>query len=473
MTATYRSIFSPRRGLFCILLSGLILGGCASASQQRETLHALSIQTGVRMESYAERPSREVADTLRVLLEQPLTSQAAVQVAVLNSPHFQALLQDLGIARADLRQGRLLPNPTLDLAIRGEGAGEKDYEYALMEDLKGVLLYPLQRGMANAQYTQAKAHLADELMAGIEEVKAHFFALQGSRQDYSLLQTILQTAEAGAALAERQHQAGNINALELAAHQALLHETRLALAQAEAAVQIEREVLGRLLGLGEGDWQIAEELPHLPSADPSLPELEQTALSQRPDLEAARAEIRAMAQVRKLARFSRVPSLHLGVSTKKEEVRRTIGPAVELEIPLFGQGQAAIARARAQQGQSQHRLRALEAEVRSQVRISFAQMELARQRAQLYQEALLPLRTQVVAETQKHYNYMLLGVYQLLQARRDEVAARQAHIAALKDYWVARSQLERAIGGPLSPSEGRPPAEGEKSPSPPSHPHSH
>jgi len=468
MTATGKV---TAKDYWSIALSSLLLAGCASVSPQGEALRALSAQTGVQLESCGEQPPQGVADTLRTLLEKPLTAEAAVQVAVLNSPRFQALLQGLGMVRADQRQGRLLPNPTLDLAMRGEGFGKSDFEYALMEDLKGVLLYPLSRGLANARYDRDRMRLADELLAGIEEVKAHYFTLQGLLQTRSLMQSILQAVEAGAELAVRQRQAGNINALELAAHQTLLHETRLASTQAEAAVQIEREALGQLLGLGEGDWQVAASLPPLPGGDPLLPELEQKALA-RPDLEAARREVQIAGQALRLARFSAVPSLQVGVNAKKEEERRTIGPAVELEIPLFDQGQAAIARARAQQEQSRHRLRALEAQVQSQVRAGFTRMELARQTAQYYRDTILPLRSQVVAETQKHYNYMLLGVYQLLQVRQDEVAAQQAHIEALKDYWIARARLERAIGSPLPPGEERPPAEEREKPQPaPVHPH--
>ena len=42
---------------------------------------------------------------------------------------------------------------------------------------------------------------------------------------------------------------------------------------------------------------------------------------------------------------------------------------------------------------------------------------------------------------------MLLGVYQLIQAKQAEFEAYRDSIEALRDYWIARSDLERAIGG--------------------------
>jgi cobalt-zinc-cadmium efflux system outer membrane protein len=61
----------------------------------------------------------------------------------------------------------------------------------------------------------------------------------------------------------------------------------------------------------------------------------------------------------------------------------------------------------------------------------------------------VPLRERIVALTQEQYNAMLLGVYQLLQAKQGEIEAYRAYIEAVRDYWIARADLERAIGGRL------------------------
>ena len=63
--------------------------------------------------------------------------------------------------------------------------------------------------------------------------------------------------------------------------------------------------------------------------------------------------------------------------------------------------------------------------------------------------AVLPLRHQIVRETQLQYNAMRAGVFQLLQAKRDEIDAGREYVESLRDYWVARADLERAVGGRL------------------------
>ena len=41
---------------------------------------------------------------------------------------------------------------------------------------------------------------------------------------------------------------------------------------------------------------------------------------------------------------------------------------------------------------------------------------------------------------------MLLGVYQLIFAKQGEFNVYREYIEALRDYWIARSDLERAVG---------------------------
>jgi cobalt-zinc-cadmium efflux system outer membrane protein len=44
---------------------------------------------------------------------------------------------------------------------------------------------------------------------------------------------------------------------------------------------------------------------------------------------------------------------------------------------------------------------------------------------------------------------MLLSVFQLLLAKQAEVDAYRRYIEAVRDYWIARVELERAAGGTL------------------------
>jgi len=63
-----------------------------------------------------------------------------------------------------------------------------------------------------------------------------------------------------------------------------------------------------------------------------------------------------------------------------------------------------------------------------------------------YLTVILPLRERIVNLTMKEYNYMLTGVFELLQAKQQAFDDYQNYIEAVRDYWITRAQLQRAMG---------------------------
>jgi outer membrane protein, heavy metal efflux system len=59
------------------------------------------------------------------------------------------------------------------------------------------------------------------------------------------------------------------------------------------------------------------------------------------------------------------------------------------------------------------------------------------------------LQQSIVSETLKFYNGMLVGVYDLLLARQTQVQTARQYVSASKDFWLAWTDLERAIGGKI------------------------
>ena len=44
---------------------------------------------------------------------------------------------------------------------------------------------------------------------------------------------------------------------------------------------------------------------------------------------------------------------------------------------------------------------------------------------------------------------MQVGIFELLQAKQAEIDAGRDYVESLRDYWIARTELEKAIGGGL------------------------
>jgi cobalt-zinc-cadmium efflux system outer membrane protein len=127
----------------------------------------------------------------------------------------------------------------------------------------------------------------------------------------------------------------------------------------------------------------------------------------------------------------------------------TIGPSISAEVPLFDQGQGRIPRLEAILRQARRRLEALEAEARSDVRLAVGRMAAARNMAETYRATVIPQQQRVYDLTRRQFNAMQATVHDLLAARNGELAAREGYVEAVRDYWIARADLEQAVGGRL------------------------
>jgi len=83
-----------------------------------------------------------------------------------------------------------------------------------------------------------------------------------------------------------------------------------------------------------------------------------------------------------------------------------VGPTLDLEVPLFDQGQPTIARLAAQYRQASRTFEALAVNIRSEVRETRDAFIAARTAAEYYHKVLLPQRQRVLRQTLLQYNAM-------------------------------------------------------------------
>jgi cobalt-zinc-cadmium efflux system outer membrane protein len=282
------------------------------------------------------------------------------------------------------------------------------------------------------------------------DTEAAFYEVQAAQQALELRQTVVQSMVASAEAANQLRRAGNISDLNLATEQAQAEQSKLDLATAEAEVTLAKAKLNAMLGLQPSPtWSINSRLPDI-GADPDLAQLEERAVKDRADLAALRVEGESAARTLGLTKWSWLSDAEAGVAAERDrDGGWEVGPSVSLPIPLFDQGQGARGHASAELRKIQQMHAAKLIEVRTDVRTSYTKLLAARARAERYRTVLLPLRHKIVEQSQLHYNGMFVGVFELLQARRDEVEAGRDYLDALKDYWVSRTDLAKAVGSSL------------------------
>lgn len=391
------------------------------------------------------------------LMARPLTLDRALQVAMLNNRELRATLEQLGVAQADLVDAGLLANPTIsgDLvnSTRGNGLGGG---LALSQSLLSVFLIPAKRRIARTRLSQVVVLVGQSALVLARDVRIAYVRAQAAEQTADLHRARTQAAEVAAELADRQIEAGNINPLDHQLFAAALDHARVELADAQLAATVAREELTRLLGLwGEDvEWTFAAPIADTLPPETDLGSLEQQGIRDRLDLSAARIEAESVALALKLRRRGLVPEVNVGVTARNEvgdDIGHewVVGPSLSIELPIFNPGHADIARIQAYLRQAEHRQQDLAIMVRSEIRVHRAELVAARRKVEYYQQKVLPRAESIRELTLQHYNAMQLGTYQLLETRSDELDAHQEYVEALRDYWIARGELELAVGGRL------------------------
>jgi len=448
------------RGALAGALSVAALTGCASVNPKpafEDVQKKVAGRTGQEaLWIRSAEDADEVGRVVRMLLSEELTAEAAARVALLSNRSLQATLQDIGISQADFAQASRVSNPDFHNFTRfpDRPPNGTNVELSLFQDILDILVQPLRKKVGAAQLEQTKLRVGNEMLHLLAETKTAYFTLVARQQLVERLEMIREINRAAVELARRQREAGNVSDLELLNHEAALSQAKVEVAIAQAEARRDRERLNRLMGVWGGDtaWKAASRLPEIPEPEIPMERLESLAVEQRLDIDAGRWGVdlvgRALA-LRQKTRYFPI-GVQVGVQHEKDtDGQRVTGPSLELQIPIFDTGKASIARLEAEYQRSQRQLEALAINARSEVREARDAMIAARDLASYYRSVLLPQRVKILDQTQRHYNMMLKGTYDLLVAKQAEVAAEKAYVEGWRDYWIARTELERAVGGRL------------------------
>jgi outer membrane protein, heavy metal efflux system len=444
-----------------LLCAAFASTGCASVSPKGsfEDVSALvAARGGARIHWDQGTPADEqVRGRVRDLVMGTLTPDGAVEVALLRNQGLVATYEQLGIAQADLVQAGLLRNPSLGARVRFPTSGPGKFietEFSVAQDFLDLFTLPLRKRVAAAQLDAAKARVGSAVLELTAQVRQAVVSLQAAQATVEVRKLVLEAQSAAAELRARQRAVGNIGDLDAIQEQAFFEQSRLDLGRAELQTLEQREQVNRRLGLWGADsasWKVESKLPDMPEQDPSLDHVESLAIGRRLDLIAVRAEAQALEEAASLTGVSRVlPALQVGVSTGRDaEGNRVTGPELSVELPIFDQGQARAARILAEIRQTRARQTELAVNIRAEVRALRNRLLITHRSAEHYRTVLLPLREKAVKESQLRYNSMLLGVFQLLQARREQIEVYRDYLDTVRDYWFTRADLERASGGSL------------------------
>lgn len=466
MFACFGATSAHARRAIAALASALAVAGCQTFSPDSGLSVASDIAgkelrsdiVSVRTEADASAAHARV----RKLMARPLSADAAVQIALLNNRGLQAAYNELGIAEAVRVRQSLPPNPQVSI-LRVSGSIETEIERQIVGDILALVTLPARSEIAAGRFRQAQLTAALETLRVANGARTAFYRAVAANQTIGLLTQAELAAGTSAQLAKRLGETGALNKLDQAREQSFHAEVANQLAMARQRAASERERLVRALGLSGADLNFAlpKTLPSLPREIARMPRVEQAALDRRIDLQIARIELDLLAKSYGLTAATRfVNVLEGGYADRIKDDHETgshahsRGFTVTFEIPVFDFGETRVREAEQTYRQAANKLAELAVNVRSEARDAYRGYRASYDIATRYQREILPLRKTISDEMMLRYGAMQVDVFSLLTDARQRIAVNAAAIDALRDFWLANTNLSATLAGGASAAAG-------------------
>jgi cobalt-zinc-cadmium efflux system outer membrane protein len=393
-----------------------------------------------------------------------LTLDAALARARADSPELRASAAAVEEARGRVVGARTYPH---NLVVELEGAERRGPEDAITD--RGVALSQeieiagqksRRLAAARADLASAEARHARRRTEVLAAVERSFAAVVRDRElrdvalvDVDLTRNLLR-------FEERRLAAGAGTQIEVNLARAAAGRAIRRLQTESASWQASRSRLAELVGLDPAaPPSAAAGLAEAPVTVPSLDELIRYSLADRSDLRALRRERERGEREVQLARARAVPNLELGAFASREEGDDILGLRLGIALPLFDRNQGGIARAEATADRLAAELIAAELRARREVAAAYSRYRAASEVVTALEGLVVETLEESLELLRRAVEAGELSATDVLLLRRDLVEGRREQIEAAGELWLARTDLELAVGVDLSAGDPADPEE--------------
>ena len=425
-------------------LAGVGLAGCMSPREDTGKVSAGLEQRTGHVLTNAQPGQLTLPST--VSLDDGLSEDEAVTLALWNNALFLETLADLGLSRADLVQAGLLPNPTFSMLIP---VGAKPLELTAKYPFEILWLRPRRVAAAKLDYERTAQRIVQSGLELIRDVRVAFADLSLANQRLALAEETSTLNQSIAGLSQARLSAGEASELEAGTAGVEVLQAQEQVARLKQDARISRERLRHLVGLAPEQWTARVVETPLPSrVDPDLGLLVTNALAARPDLKAAEIGLEAAGKRIGLAR-AEVFTLAAGINAKETgsgaNKEFLTGPTLDLVVPILNQNQGGVAQAKAKLEKAARQYHTVHDRIVLEVRESHARLAQARESHDLWSGKILPPLEESVRQAGKAYEAGNVSYLFVLETSRKLYDARLKGAAAAADLRRATAELERSV----------------------------
>ena len=392
--------------------------------------------------------------------EVPLGLADLVQLAIKNNPALAAQRYTVETAEGRQQQAGSMPNPRLELSNSSNAflsnGGEYSRSIGLSQDIPVGGRLGAQEHMADAGLRLAIANLRQTEAALAGQVATSYYRLLVLKRQIATRDALIGVDQKLLDATTARMQAGEVSPLDVST--AELETERLKEQQMLLQNQYDAELanLNQLLGRSaRTPLMLADTLPSDTTLG-NLGDLQQQALKDRPDLQAAQFESeQAQAQV-SLARSERWEDWSVGVSSGQSRLdvagappqasEHEIGVTLSIPLPLWNRNKGNVAAALSGGRQADANVAALKLQIQNEVVTAFSQLQRLSDVTARYRDRLLPLSEKSIALAQQGYNQGQVSIVEVVTAERQHSEVEIAYLDALDQYLQAYAALDQVVG---------------------------
>jgi outer membrane protein TolC len=406
-------------------------------------------------EEVAGRPSQDAG------AGQPLDVDALVAEVLAVNPDVRSAAAAWRAAAQRYPQEVSLDDPMFGYMLGPGSWGSDEVDDAYTLEASQKLPWPgkrqLRGDIARAQANAAYFEVGEERLRVAQATRTAYYQyflahrqLAVLRESTGLLQDFREIARSRYESATVEQQDVLLADLELAE----LQRRQLELARQE---QVARARINTLL-LSAPNVPLPPPPAELPVAAPLPPsdEVQALAISQRPELAAQQARIRAERYSAALACKEFYPDFEVvsryDAFWQEEPLRPMVG--MNLNVPIYKQKRwAAVSEARARVASEQAALESQINELMYEVERAYRQVEESRQMLEVFQSSLLPTARHSVDAARASYLAGRLDFLRLIESQRQLLELQDRYYEASAAYQERLAELERVVGSTVASAD--------------------
>lgn len=414
-----------------LLLTGF-LSGCSTVKTDKEWQQVVNCTTINKDLLWIQNDcdSEKVCSLIEKELEDPLSEDSAVKIAMMNNQELQVSFEEIGIGKSDLVQAGLFKNPSLSMLFRFpfHGAGTM-FDGDMLFPISELWQLPLRKRMAEESLNRILLHVADKVLMTKRDVKWAYnqavFQKLIAELNKELVAEIKDLAEEAKKRLEWGYIKENeIYTVELKYHDAVIMTDEQLMMQKTA-----KEHLGKLLSIKTNTFSLNDPDLAIETFDIEVEQAVKVAYCNRLDLRAAQFKVFEKEKMLDLSKMRVLKEVHIGGTLEREfDGKKSLGPVFDVELPIFDQNQAQIAKAEYEVRKAQKELYALEDLIRMEIANDISRIKHLSTKKNLLKEKMLPLQEQIVAFVSEWTDNMQINRFQLIEAKKDLIELKIKHI---------------------------------------------